>query len=245
MKNLAQVQQDLRPYAIGKSTQALIKQAQNNLTLRVRDEKDIKKVLRMAMLMVGLRGTNMPTDEEKFVLLNFVRNSFGNQTPEEILIAFEMAVAGKLEVDSKCYENFSCEYFGRIMKAYIEWSRNEMRTAKIDEPEIVNPKPTDEESKALTIAIVNSYVKRIDLAELNGVDFEWTIGGLSHLYDDLVRFGIWICPDAEREQIKARLRLKFTDDKLFNAECKAEAYKLFCHTLSDMDMKLDENGEII
>lgn len=245
MKNLAQVRQDLKPLEIGKSTQALIKQAQSQQTLRVRDEQDIKQVLRMAMLMVGLRGSNMPTDEEKFVLLNFVRNSFGNQTPEEILIAFEMAVAGKLEVDSKCYENFSCEYFGRIMKAYIDWARNEMRTAKVDEPEIEKPIPSDAELKADAINTINSYVYKIQVAKKNDGKFEFTTGGLSYLYDYLVKFGIWVCPDSEREEIKARLRPKFTDDKLFNAECKSEAYKLFCHTLSDMDMKLDENGQII
>jgi hypothetical protein len=41
------------------------------------------------------------------------------------------------------------------------------------------------------------------------------------------------------------LRPKFKDDKLFNAECKSEAYKLFCYNLVEMSVKLDENGEII
>lgn len=245
MKNLAQVPQEWRPSEIGKGTANLIIKAQSTPNIRTRSDEDLKQVLRMAMLMVGLRGSNMPTDEEKYVLLAFIKSNYGNQTPEEIAIAFEMAVAGKLNTDCKCYENFSCEYFGRIMNAYIEYARQETKNVKKPEPEIEKPKPTAEESKALTIAIVNSYVKRINHSEYSGGDFEWTLGGLSHLYDDLVRFGIWKCPDPERDQIKARLRPKFKDEKLFNAECKSEAYKLFCHTLADMDMKLDENGEII
>lgn len=243
-QNLVQVQQDLKPYEIGKGTANLIIKAQSTGNIRTRPENDLKQVLRMAMLMVGLRGANMPTDEEKYVLLSFIRSNYGNQTPEEIAIAFEMAVAGKLNTDCKCYENFSCEYFGRIMNAYIEYARQETKNIKRPEIEEIKPVPTDAELKLLAIANVNSYVKRIKLSEKNGQKFEWTAGGLMHLYDYLVRYGIWICPDADRDQIKARLRPKFTDDKLYIAECKGEAYKLFCHQLAEMDMTLDENGQI-
>jgi hypothetical protein len=98
------------------------------------------------MLLVGLRGNNLPTEEEKFVLTNFVRSNFGNQTQEEIKIAFEMAVAGKLQVDAKCYENFSCEYFGRIMNAYLEFAREEIKNLP-KQIKQVKEKPSDEELK--------------------------------------------------------------------------------------------------
>ena len=93
MKNLAQVQQELRPLEIGKGTANLIIKAQSTGNIRTRSEDDLKQVLRMAMLMVGLRGSNMPTDEEKYVLLAFIKSNYGNQTPEEIAIAFEMAIS--------------------------------------------------------------------------------------------------------------------------------------------------------
>jgi len=249
VKNLAQVRQELKPLEIGKGTANLIIKAQSTPNIRTRSEDDLKQVLRMAMLMVGLRGSNMPTDEEKYVLLAFIKSNYGNQTPEEIAIAFEMAVAGKLNTDCKCYENFSCEYFGRIMNAYIEYARQETKNVKKPEPEIVKPVPTDEVKKGLAIAIVNSYVKRIKHVESNG-DFDymkqiWIIGGLSHLYDDLVRFGIWKCPESDRVEISKRLRPKYNDFELWKAGCKAEAYKLFCHQLADMDLQLDESGQII
>jgi len=38
-----------------------------------------------------------------------------------------MAIAGKFEIDAKCYENFSCEYVARIMDAYRDWSKNEVQ----------------------------------------------------------------------------------------------------------------------
>lgn len=245
MKNLAQVPQEWRPSEIGKGTANLIIKAQSTGNIRTRHENDLKQVLRMAMLMVGLRGANMPTDEEKFVLLAFIKSNYGNQTPEEIAIAFEMAVAGKLNTDCKCYENFSCEYFGRIMNAYIEYARQETKLVKRPEIESIRPTPADSVLKKQAIYNVNAYVAKIKAYEKSGGKFEWTAGGLMHLYDYLVKFEIWICPDVDREQIKARLRPKFTDEKLFNAECKGEAYKLFCHQLAEMDLKLDENGQII
>jgi hypothetical protein len=245
VKNLAQVQQELKPLEIGKGTANLIIKAQSTPNIRTRSEDDLKQVLRMAMLMVGLRGSNMPTDEEKYVLLAFIKSNYGNQTPEEIAIAFEMAVAGKLNTDCKCYENFSCEYFGRIMNAYIEYARQETKNVKKPEPEIVKQVPTDDELKALAIVNVNSYVKRIKLADQTGQKFEWTAGGLAHLYDYLVQYEIWKCPESDRVEISKRLRPKYNDFELWKAGCKAEAYKLFCHQLADMDMTLNENGEII
>jgi hypothetical protein len=246
VKNLAQVQQEIKPLEIGKGTANLIIKAQSTPNIRNRSEDELKQVLRLAMLMVGLRGSNLPTDEEKYVLLAFIKSNYGNQTPEEIAIAFEMAVAGKLNTDCKCYENFSCEYFGRIMNAYIEYARQETKNVKKPEPEIVKPIPTDDELKALAIANVNSYVKRIKHAEkFNGGKFEWTAGGLAHLYDYLVQYEIWKCPESDRVEISKRLRPKYNDFELWKAGCKAEAYKLFCHQLADMDMTLNENGEII
>jgi hypothetical protein len=238
------VQQEWKPLEIGKGTANLIIKAQSTENIRVRPENDLKQVLRLSMLMVGLRGANMPTDEEKYVLLAFIKSNYGNQTPEEIAIAFEYAVAGKLNTDCKCYENFSCEYFGRIMNAYIEYARQETKNVKKPELERIKPVPTNDELKFMAIANVNSYVKRIKLSEKNGQKFEWRAGGLMHMYDFLVKFGIWVCPDVDREQIKTRLRPKFIDDKLYIAECKGEAYKLFCYQLAEMDMTLDENGQI-
>jgi hypothetical protein len=244
VKNLERVQQEWQPLQNFNGIVNTIIKAQSKPNIRNRSEDELKQVLRLAMLMVGLRGSNMPTDEEKYVLLAFIKSNYGNQTPEEIAIAFEMAVAGKLNTDCKCYENFSCEYFGRIMNAYIEYARQETKLVKRPEIEEKKPVPSDSELKELAIYNVNAYVAKIKSLDATGGKFDWP-KGLAHLYDYLVKFKIWVCPDIDREQIKTRLRPKFTDDKLFNAECKGEAYKLFCHQLAEMDMTLDQNGQII
>ena len=88
------------------------------------------------MLLVGIRAANIPNTEEKRFLLDFIKSNFSQHTPEEIKLAFTMAVAGKLSVEVNCYENFSCEYFGRIMVAYRKWAASEVKQIPDKTPEI-------------------------------------------------------------------------------------------------------------
>lgn len=101
LKNLAPARQELQPLKIGDSI------------------NEMKACLRMQMLKVGIRAANMPDAEEKNILLNFVKTHYGNYSPAQITEAFYLAITGQLPIkDSGCYENFSCEYFGRIMAGY-------------------------------------------------------------------------------------------------------------------------------
>ncbi len=85
----------------------------------------LEAVLRLVMLKIGLRAENLPSREEKAVLIDHIITSYGNHTVEEIRLAFEMALANKLNLSEKeivCYENFSCLYFSKIMNAYRAWA---------------------------------------------------------------------------------------------------------------------------
>jgi hypothetical protein len=74
-------------------------------------------------VVLGLKAEQITSDKaEETVLINFIANKFGGYTVQEIRTAFEMAVAGELNIESKdvnLYGGvFSCEYLARIMKAY-------------------------------------------------------------------------------------------------------------------------------
>jgi hypothetical protein len=99
-------------------------------------EEDIKEVLRLIMVKVGLRANNWPKDEEKVVLLSHIVANYGGHTPKEILLAFEMGIQGKLEVEMNHYENFSCLYFSNVMNAYREWAKQTHRQVVKDKPQI-------------------------------------------------------------------------------------------------------------
>lgn len=87
--------------------------------------EDLKNVLKYIMIKTGLRGENYPVELAKDILLEHIVSKFGHHTHEEIKLAFELAIDGKLELkpdEVKHFENFSCAYFSRIMSAYRIWA---------------------------------------------------------------------------------------------------------------------------
>ena len=123
---------------------SFIKALENN-TISKSTVEDLKQVLRLVMVKVGLRAQNFPTDGEKQVLLEHIISQYGNHTPEEIKLAFDMAIIGKLDIDEKnvtCYENFSCLYFSTIMNAYRKWARETHSQLKKDFPKMIAEKTT-------------------------------------------------------------------------------------------------------
>jgi hypothetical protein len=195
------------------------------------------------MVLVGLRSNNMPSEEEKFVLLNFIRSNFGNQTPEEIKLAFEWAVSGKLNIDAKCYENFSCEYFGRIMKAYIDYARQETITvAQVEE--VVKEIPSDADLKIAAINSANMYAQEMIRCQERSIKMNWIAGGLHVLYDYIVQFGIYEAHTEDKKRIYATLLPKYQDKDQLIMACKAQCYREFIENLADFKAYLTETGEI-
>jgi hypothetical protein len=113
---------------------------------------ELKQVLKLVMIKVGIRANNLPNDVEKGVLIEHIITNYGNHTPLEIKLAFDMAISGKLDLEEKevtAYENFSCLYFSKIMNAYRVWARQTHSQLKKDYPKMIEEKLTlDDEEKA-------------------------------------------------------------------------------------------------
>lgn len=230
-----------KPLEIGRGQSLAIISAQNGLSIRSQNEEEIKQVLRYVMILVGLRGNNLPTDEEKYVLISFIKSNFANQTTAEIKLAFEMAVAGKFQVDVKTYENFSCEYFARIMNAYLNYARSETRSiAKQEEPP--KPKPEDSVLKAQSIETANMYAQEIWKAQKQKNEFKWIAGGLHILYDYLEEFDIYKTHIDDKRRIAEKY--KHLKGEEFKVACKTQAYKEFINSLVDFESEIDINGKI-
>lgn len=122
------------------------------------DIEPLKQALRYAMVLVGIKAHNVPNDREKAVLLQFIQSNYGGHTPDEIRLAFDLAVSGQLDVDDvKCYENFSPLYFASIMNAYRRWARHKHAELR--------PKPkelTADEKLAINIEFASYLQKQIN-----------------------------------------------------------------------------------
>lgn len=114
--------------------------------------EELKQVLKLVMIKVGIRANNLPNDVEKEVLIEHIITNYGNHTPMEIKLAFDMAISNKLELEEKevtAYENFSCLYFSKIMNAYRAWARETHNQLKKDYPKMIEEKLTiSDEEKA-------------------------------------------------------------------------------------------------
>jgi hypothetical protein len=104
----------------------------------------LKQVLRYCMVLVGLREKNWPKDAEKSMLIDFIKRTYPGHTCSEIRLAFEMAIAGKLEVEVNHYENFSVLYVSSIMNAYRKWAKEAINHAVKEVPiELPAPEISD------------------------------------------------------------------------------------------------------
>lgn len=131
-----------------------------NIKINRSSIEEIKQVLRKVMIKIGLRSKNWPTDTDKLILIEHILKNYSNHTCEEIELAFDMAIAGKLDVEINCYENFSCLYFSTILSCYREWAKEEYKFLpnnefiKIEEKKVIG----DEEMKEW----INEWKEKID-----------------------------------------------------------------------------------
>jgi hypothetical protein len=109
----------------------------------------IEQALVLCFQSVGLRPRHFPRKDPEFnewqFLLDFVRDNYGGLTAKEIILAFKLAAQHKLPIDKdkvSPYDNFSPEYFGRIMEAYKEYKAKTLRLTHG-----VNNKPALQEEK--------------------------------------------------------------------------------------------------
>ena len=215
-KNLAQVQQELRLPVVGHELGLLT--ASENTKINKSPVEEIKQVLRLILIKIGLRSQNWPSDEEKLVLIEHIIKNYGNHTCEEIKLAFDMAIAGRLDVEVNCYENFSCLYFSGIMNAYRSWAKEAYHhLPKSNLTKIENvPRGTSDEEMAQWIEDWRVKVKSISNPVL-----------IPNMFYD------WLVSKGELNLTK--------EQKLDYLNCQAVAVRIY--NLSELAKQEGEHGE--
>src|SRR6478735_10970334 len=177
--NSAQVKQELQPSKTGVPE---FEQVLSGVKICNTSTASLQAVLRRVMLLVGLRANNLPSPEETQILTAFIYKKYSGLTLNEIQLAFEKAVAGELECEANCYENFSCSYFGQIMSAYKKWA-----SQKFNENQMYVVKPQTE----------NLLTMPADWKELCEMNYQQYLTGKYNvdlwpwqMYDEFVKCGM-------------------------------------------------------
>jgi hypothetical protein len=144
---------------------------------------------------LGIRAHNIPDEFAFAVLVHHVGANYGNHTAKEIALAFDMAMVGQLDGDLKCYENFSCEYFSTVMRAYRQWAKEQYR--QLPAPPPVVPKTTEQMSDFAMLRWLAQEIRFIK----TGKPFEFIP---VELYDYLDKRGKITATNAEKRAYFSR-----------------------------------------
>jgi hypothetical protein len=174
--------------------------------------------------MIGLRPQHFPTAEQDQFLFNYIRVNFAKRTTSELVLAFDRAINGVLDVDDiKCYDQFTLEYFCRIFNAYRKWVFN--LSKEIEKPQEYKSLPMAETTEQEMREDIDYYLK----SDLN-IRFI-----PPYLYDYLERLNIHKLSKEEKIAVfdKAKTYRKFELKEFAQSYTKEDIanYNYFCHKL--------------
>ena len=178
-------------------------QASTKLVYMLPSEKTdlATQIWAIAKMKLSLRSENQNEDMAQIVILTDDLELFGNLTKDEIMIGLKMGLNGEfLNKDQQVF--FNSSNFVQWIRKYIERKQVELaELAKLPKMETIKPVPSDQELKMMAINNANDHA---DLMVKMGKDFKWIAGGLYQLYDYLVKFGLYECPESDKNRIKSK-----------------------------------------
>jgi hypothetical protein len=192
-------------------------------------------------MKLSLRSENQNEDMAQIVILTDDLELFGNLTKDEIMIGLKMGLNGEfLNKDQQVF--FNSSNFVQWIRKYIERKQVELaELAKLPKMETIKPVPSDQELKTMSINNANDHA---DLMVKMGKEFKWFSGGYYQLYDHLVEFGLYECPESDKNRIKAKIYRSNLNEIELDALHKSAYYQEFIQSMVNMDVRFDQSGQL-
>jgi hypothetical protein len=138
-------------------------------------------------IFVGVLPDKMPDVSSQDMLIDYINRYYKNLTLEELKLAFELGVAGQLQVDMNHYQNFSSLYFSSVINAYIEYRKRIVAqlNKEREEREAIPPKLSQEETYEINKKFDYNYILKVyqKFCKDGSVDFGHVPVG--HIYNRL------------------------------------------------------------
>jgi hypothetical protein len=201
-------------------------------------------IITMVKVRLSLKDRAKHEDSVETQMIFSDLNKFDFLTEAEVLLALENGLDGNYlkEYESNVFWNPS--NFVLWIKRYLLEKNDVMRKVTNAKPaEEIKPVPNDEILKKM--AIDNANFHRQMLIEYNNGNslLDWkSLGGLSSLYSDLKKFGIFKINQDEQKRIMDKF--KHLKGHEFTMMCRSEGYKFFIQMLVDFDSYIDNDGKI-
>jgi len=172
------------------------------------EDEPIKQAFRYIFTLIGLKAENIPSDLQKAVLINYVRTELGSFTPDELCLAFRLAVSKRLDVEINHFQNFNAIYLSEVLEAYrrqrsaalIEYNR-EMKKLQSESENEVSP----ERKLSLFWEYIDTVVLKLwdEYLQTNKIDFRhYRVASIFDIFENQFCF-IALTKD-EKIEIKKR-----------------------------------------
>lgn len=125
--------------ADGKSSSLCTKiyNAKSGVILSAENIENISKTLKLIFVIVGLAERNYPEQLEFDYLKLKVQEYFKELTCQELILAFELAVQQKYEIDLKLYDKpFSLNYINDVITTYKKYKFDILKKEKMKQKEL-------------------------------------------------------------------------------------------------------------
>ena len=114
--------------------------------------QDIVQILEQGMLMLGIKGQNLPSTTEFQMFVTELKREYAGLCIGELMLAFQLSTRNKLDFHIETYQMFSVLYLNRMISAYHRWAVIQRQ----------NIKPVQEETKQIEYVMPDEEV--IELA---------------------------------------------------------------------------------
>lgn len=201
---------------------------------------DTKGLIKRCMIMVGLKATEiMAMDElEKQMMVDFLQRNFTTLKTDEFILAFELAILGKLSLkteDVNCYQNFSIAYVSKILTAYREWANKTYNDNRhiLEQPE----------QKALPVTCVDwkEYCE-LSYQQFKKGNYNTDTWAIESMYREFISVG-YIAEnlDLNYEAVAESFLLKKLENRLFDAKLRCNLNE--SKKISTLILEINESEE--
>lgn len=133
-----------------------IVEAKEGLQIMQATDQEVLKSLAYVATLVGIK--DLPDKVAKSVLLTSLRRNYETVTCEELVLAFELAVTGKIQANIEHFNNLDFKYISGVLNAFKFYKAQFLQYNQEDVQAL--PEMTEESKKEKTVEAMNYFLER-------------------------------------------------------------------------------------
>lgn len=133
-----------------------------------------RHALTQIFMLIGLRTESIPEGIELNYLVGYIKTYLKKWIPEDFIRAFTLCVQGKLDTETRHFQNFTISYLEQIMVAYSAYLHIESKQEVNQLPEHeITAAEKDSFLKASCISAFNDYRCGKDVLDNGNPKYDW------------------------------------------------------------------------